>query len=80
MKETANHSPKAKVMVKLQNRIAKKRYLNSKRIYRYRRVSLDVPRRFHEAITSFFNFDLEMKLMVQDRKIFITLECPENKT
>ena len=66
-------------MVKLHNRIAKKRYLNSKHIYKYRRVSFDIPTRFHEAITSFFNIDLEMKLAVQNRKIFITLEYPENK-
>ena len=66
-------------MVKLHNRSAKKRYLNGKRIYVYRRVSFDIPRRFHEAITSFFNLELEMKLTVQNRKIFITLEYPENK-
>ena len=66
-------------MVKLHNRIAKKRYLNSKRIYAYKRVSFDIPTRFHEAITSFFNLDLEIKLTVQNRKILITLECPENK-
>ena len=66
-------------MVKLHRRIAKKPYLNSKRVYKYERVDLPIPRRFHEAIRSFFKIDLEMELVVRNRKISIELEDREDK-
>ena len=37
-------------MVRIQLRIAKKSYLNSKRVYSYQRVGLPIPKKFHKAI------------------------------
>lgn len=66
-------------MVRLQRRIAKKPYLNSKRVYRYQRVDLPIPKKYHKAISSFFKLDLEMQLVVKNRKISIELEDREGK-
>jgi hypothetical protein len=60
-------------MVRLQFRVSKKRYLNSKRVYKYRRVSFDIPRKFHSLAAPFFKRDLEMKFTAQDDSIIIVL-------
>ena len=66
-------------MVKIQRRIAKKHYLHNKRIYKYPREELPIPKKFHAAISSFLELDLEMQLVVKGRKIFIELEDTEGK-
>ena len=60
-------------MVRIQRRIAKKRYLHSKRIYQYGRVSLHIPRKFHEMIKPFLKRDLEMKITAQNGSLVIVL-------
>ena len=60
-------------LVKFQFRIAKKRYLKSKRIYEYGCVSLHIPRKFHELIKPFLKRDLEMKITAQNDALVITL-------
>jgi hypothetical protein len=60
-------------LVKFQFRIAKKRYLKSKRIYEYGCVSLHIPRKFHELIKPFLKRDLEMKITAQNGSLIITL-------
>jgi hypothetical protein len=61
-------------MVKIQSRIAKRSYLNGKRVYKYYREELPIPKKFHAAISSFLELDLKMQLVVKGRKIFIELE------
>jgi hypothetical protein len=60
-------------LVRIQRRIAKKRYLNSKRIYQYGRVSLHIPTKFHETIRPFLKRDLEMKITAQNGSLVIVL-------
>ena len=67
-------------MVRIQCRIAKKSYLNGKRVYSYQRVDLPLPKKFHKAISPFLKLDLEMQLVIKNRKIFIELEDREAKT
>ena len=67
-------------MVRIQRRIAKKSYLNSKHVYIYQRVDLPIPKKFHKAIAPFLKLNLEMQLVVKNRKIFIELEDRESKT
>lgn len=59
-------------MVRLQFRIAKKRYLN-KRVYKYERVDLPIPRKFHSVAAPFFKRDMEMKFTVEGDSIIIVL-------
>jgi hypothetical protein len=75
----SNRKQRVKTVVKIQRRIAKKSYLNKKRIYTYQRLELSIPKKFHSAISSFLKLDLEMQLIVKGRKIFIELEDKENK-
>jgi hypothetical protein len=68
-------------MVRIQRRTATKSYLNDKRIYKYQRLDLSIPKKYQEAISSFLKLDLEMTLVVKGRKIFIELEdrdCKES--
>jgi hypothetical protein len=58
-------------MVRIQRRIAKKPYLNSKHVYSNTRVDLPIPKKFHKAIEPFPKLDLEMQLVVKNRKISI---------
>ena len=60
-------------MVKLQFRIAKKRYLNSKRVYEYERVSLHIPRKYHELIKPFLKQDFDVSVAAEKDIIVITL-------
>jgi hypothetical protein len=47
--------------------------LNSKRVYEYERVSLHIPRKFHELIKPFLKRDLEMKITAQNGSLVIVL-------
>jgi len=60
-------------MVKLQFRIAKKRYLNSKHAYKYERVSLHIPRKYHELIKPFLKQDFGVSVAAEKDIIVITL-------
>ena len=66
-------------MVKIQQRIASKSYLNNKRIYKYQRLELPIPKKFHDIVSSFLNLNLEMTVVVKERKIFIELEDRKGK-
>ena len=65
-------------MVKIQRRIATKSYLNNKRIYKYQRLDLPIPKKYHDIVSSFLKVNLEMNLAVKGRKIFIELEDQED--
>ena len=60
-------------LVRLQKRLARKRYLNSKRVYEYERVSLHIPRKYHELIKPFLNQDFDVSVAAEKDIIVITL-------
>jgi hypothetical protein len=62
-----------KEMVRIQRRVSRKRYLNSKRVYEYERVSLHIPRKYHELIKPFLNQDFGVSVAAEKGCIVITL-------
>jgi hypothetical protein len=60
-------------LVRIQRRVSRKRYLNSKRVYEYERVSLHIPRRYHELIKPFLNQDFVVSVAAEKGCIVITL-------
>jgi len=60
-------------MVRIQCRVSRKRYLRSKRIYEYERISLNIPRRFHNKIKPFLKQDLDMDISIKGSSLVITL-------
>ena len=60
-------------LVRLHRRVSRKRYLKSKRIYEYERITLDIPRKYHEIIKPLLNQDFEMKLIMEEDAIVINL-------
>jgi predicted RecB family nuclease len=47
-------------------RLAKKRYLNSKSVYEYERISLHIPRKFHGVIKPYLEEDLDLTRLLKD--------------
>jgi len=64
-------------LVRIQRRVSHKRYLHSKRTYEYERLSLDIPRKFYEAIKPFLHRDLEMEINVQNDPLVVVLTLRE---
>ncbi len=60
-------------LVRLQLRLARKRYLNSKRVYEYERISLHIPKEFHEAIKPYLEEDLDLKVTTERGSLTIVL-------
>jgi len=60
-------------MVRIQRRLSRKRYLGSKYVYEYERLSLDIPRKFNDMIKSFLKQDLDIDLSVKGSHLVITL-------
>lgn len=60
-------------MVRFQKRLARKRYLKSKRVYEYERISLHIPKKFHEAIKPYLDGDLDPKVTVEKGSLVVTL-------
>jgi hypothetical protein len=67
-----------KQLVRLQRRLARKRYLNSKRVYEYERISLHIPRKLHEAIKPYLKEDLDLRVATE--KGFLILILTPTKT
>ena len=61
-------------MVRFQFRLAKKRYLRSKRAYEYGRISLHIPRKYHELIKPFLKQDFDISIAADKCSIVITLK------
>jgi hypothetical protein len=61
-------------MVRFQKRLARKRYLNSKRVYEYKRISLPIPKEFHETIKSYLEKDLDLKVNAEKDSLTIVLK------
>jgi len=59
--------------VMLQMRLARKRYLKSKRVYEYERISLHIPKKFHKAIKPYLEQDLDLKVTVEKDSLVVTL-------
>ena len=64
--------------VRLQMRLAKKRYLNSKRVYEYERISLHVPKKFHETVKPYLEQDLDIEVTIEKGSLVVTLTPLEN--
>ncbi len=60
-------------MVKFQVGTVRKRYLNKKRLYEYRRISLNVPHRFHELVEPFLDKEFQMNVTADKNAVTITL-------
>ena len=60
-------------MVRLQRRIAKKQYLNSKRVYVYERISLNIPKMHHRILASLLDRDFDFSIRLENEVITITL-------
>ena len=60
-------------LVRIQRRVSRKRYLNSKRVYDYERVSLNIPRKCHDLIKPFLNQDFDVSVATEKDIIIITL-------
>ncbi|MCJ7431062.1 hypothetical protein MUO83_07635 [Candidatus Bathyarchaeota archaeon] len=60
-------------MVRLQRRLARKRYLNSKRVYEYERISLHIPKKFHETIKPYLNQDFDLRVTIEKDPLVVTL-------
>jgi hypothetical protein len=54
-------------------RLARKRYLKNKRVYEYERVSLHIPKKFHDAIKPYLEEDLDLKVTTEKNSLTIIL-------
>jgi hypothetical protein len=64
-------------MVKIQQRTAKKRYLNNKRVYNYGREHVTIIKKYQSATAPFLKQDLEEKVWVQNGSLMIKLTPKE---
>ena len=60
-------------MVRIQRRLSRKRYLGSKYVYEYERISLDIPRKFHKTVKPFLKQYLNMDMSIKGSYLVITL-------
>ena len=60
-------------MVRIQCRVSRRRYLGGKRVYEYERMSLHIPRRFHNKVKPFLKQDLDMQVTTKEDSLIITL-------
>ena len=60
-------------MVRIQCRVSRKRYLGSKQVYEYERMSLDIPRKFHSKVKPFLKQDLDIDVNIKGSYLVITL-------
>ena len=60
-------------MVRIQLRLSRKRYLGRKYVYKYERLSLDIPRKFHKIVKPFLKQDLKMDISIKGSYLVITL-------
>ena len=60
-------------LVRIQLRLSRKRYLGSKYTYEYERMSLDIPRKFHNKVKPFLKQDLDIDVNIKGSYLVITL-------
>jgi hypothetical protein len=62
-------------LVKIQTRVSKRHYLKAKRTYEYGRMSLDIPKKFHEDLKPFLEKELNINVKLENDVAVISL-CP----
>jgi hypothetical protein len=60
-------------LVRIQRRVSKKHYLKTKRTYKYERLSLDIPKKFHEALKPFLEKKLNIDVKLENDVAVISL-------
>lgn len=65
--------------MKFQVGTVRKRYMNKKRLYEYKRISLNLPRKFHELLEPFLNQDFQIRVTAEKNTITIALSIPDEK-
>ena len=60
-------------LVKIQTRVSKRHYLGAKRTYEYGRMSLDLPKKFHEILKPFLEKQLNIDVKLEDDAAVISL-------
>jgi len=60
-------------MVRIHCRVSRKRYLGSKQVYEYERMSLHIPSKFHKIVRPFLKQDLNMDINIKGSYLVITL-------
>ena len=65
-------------MVRIQRRVSKKLYLKAKRTYKYERIFLDIPSKFHGILKPLLKQDFDVKVDVEESRVIVTLIPREN--
>jgi len=60
-------------LVKIQTRISKRHYLRAKRTYEYGRMSLDIPKKFHDVLKPFLEKQLKIDVKLENDVAIISL-------
>jgi hypothetical protein len=60
-------------LVRIQRRVSKKHYLKTKRTYEYERLSLDIPKKFHETIKPLLKQDFDVDVKLENASVILTL-------
>jgi hypothetical protein len=60
-------------LVKIQTRVSKRHYLRAKRTYEYGRMSLDIPKKFHEMLKPFLEKKLSIDVKLEKDVAVISL-------
>jgi hypothetical protein len=66
-------------VAKFQVGTVKKRYLNNKRIYEYKRISLNVARKFHKLVEPLLDRDFQVRVTAEKDTVTITLAFTDEK-
>ena len=60
-------------LVRIQTRVSRRHYLRAKRTYEYGRMSLDIPRKFHEVLRPFLEKELNVDVKLENDVAVISL-------
>ena len=67
-------------MVKIQTRVSRRHYLKTKRTYEYDRMSLHIPKKYHETVKPFLDQDFAVRLTEENGSLTIVLTPNRNAT
>lgn len=60
-------------LVRIQRRVSKKHYLKTKRTYEFDRLSLDIPKKFHQTIAPLLKQDFDVEIKLENDIVILTL-------
>ena len=60
-------------MVRIQIRVSKRHYLSAKRTYQYERMTIDIPKKFHETLKPLIGQDFNVDVKPEKDSVIITL-------